>query len=335
MSTIDSCTIQAKSEDATRRTGSSLAKTIYTQPVTILLSGELGAGKTTFVQGLAAGLGIDDRVLSPTFALEQRYGNVLCHIDLYRLTSPEQAHQVLEHSHDFPGIRIIEWPERTTEQIDAGITISIEETGQSSRTIKCTFSDIAIPSDEEILQWMDEVMLPENIRLHTKAVAGVAHDIADALIGQGRMIRPRALHAASLGHDLLRFINFKAPLQSEPIPNEEQRKLWDSIRLEFPERHEDAAAKFYAQRGFPEVGSMIRTHQGKPEEMNNSHVTIEQLALAYADKRIMFAERISLDERFAYLKERYGAGEKKQGYEQRQETMKNVERSLFPDGPPF
>ena len=64
----------------------------------LLLSGELGAGKTSLVQGLAAGLGITEAVTSPTFALAQHYSRpdapqqpVLVHLDLYRLELPEAA----------------------------------------------------------------------------------------------------------------------------------------------------------------------------------------------------------------------------------------------------
>ncbi|MCH5163229.1 MAG: tRNA (adenosine(37)-N6)-threonylcarbamoyltransferase complex ATPase subunit type 1 TsaE [Clostridiales bacterium] len=60
----------------------------------VLLSGELGAGKTVFCKGLAAGLGIESEVLSPTFTImNEHIGKTikLCHIDAYRLTSAEEA----------------------------------------------------------------------------------------------------------------------------------------------------------------------------------------------------------------------------------------------------
>ena len=66
-----------------------------TGPVILALQGDLGAGKTTFVQGLASGLGIDARVTSPTFTIMQRYpipglNGSLYHIDCYRLECGEQ-----------------------------------------------------------------------------------------------------------------------------------------------------------------------------------------------------------------------------------------------------
>lgn len=81
------------------------------------LSGDLGAGKTRLVMGLARGLGIAERVLSPTFALvnEYRSGRLpLYHLDLYRLETPEQVLGAgLEDYLSKPaGVAVVEWAER-------------------------------------------------------------------------------------------------------------------------------------------------------------------------------------------------------------------------------
>jgi len=82
----------------------------------LALSGDLGAGKTRLVKGLARGLGITARVHSPTFTLVNIYGGGrldLYHLDLYRLESPGQiAAAGLEEYLNAPGVTVIEWAER-------------------------------------------------------------------------------------------------------------------------------------------------------------------------------------------------------------------------------
>ena len=105
MSIFSSCILRASNADKTASIGHSLANALYEQNGTILLTGELGVGKTTFAQGFATGLGVTDRVLSPTYALEQRHEK-FTHIDLYRLTR-DQAADFLRQSEDVGGIRLI------------------------------------------------------------------------------------------------------------------------------------------------------------------------------------------------------------------------------------
>jgi tRNA threonylcarbamoyladenosine biosynthesis protein TsaE len=81
--------------------------------VVVGLSGELGAGKTTLVRAIAAGLGVKESVTSPTFALVHRYdGRVpVWHVDAYRLKADDEARDLgLEEAGE--AIVLIEWPER-------------------------------------------------------------------------------------------------------------------------------------------------------------------------------------------------------------------------------
>lgn len=82
----------------------------------IALSGDLGAGKTQLVKGIARGLGVTARVHSPTFTLVNEYNGGrlrLFHLDLYRLETPEQIHGAgIEEFLQPDGVTVIEWAER-------------------------------------------------------------------------------------------------------------------------------------------------------------------------------------------------------------------------------
>jgi tRNA threonylcarbamoyladenosine biosynthesis protein TsaE len=103
---------------------------------TLALSGDLGVGKTTFVQGLAEAFGIRERVTSPTFTLYNlhRGQRTLVHLDAYRLDSPDQVEDLLLE--DFlvaPYCLAIEWPERIAGWLPAGtfrLALSIEAPGR-------------------------------------------------------------------------------------------------------------------------------------------------------------------------------------------------------------
>jgi len=102
----------------------------------VLLSGDLGAGKTAFVRGLAQGLDIDpDHVSSPTFTLVHEYHGArltLYHADLYRLERAATDDLGLEEAVD--GVLAIEWPERLAHPLD-GIAVTIEIVDESTRRI--------------------------------------------------------------------------------------------------------------------------------------------------------------------------------------------------------
>jgi tRNA threonylcarbamoyladenosine biosynthesis protein TsaE len=112
---------------ATRALGATLAERLLTAaegPPLLLLQGDLGAGKTCLVQGLAAALGIEEPITSPTFALAQHYEGrlgdgrhtALVHLDLYRLEQPAAADELLaqeeEEARELGALLAVEWPER-------------------------------------------------------------------------------------------------------------------------------------------------------------------------------------------------------------------------------
>lgn len=77
--------------------------------VIIFLNGEVGAGKTTLVQEIAKKFSINDSVTSPTFSLQQQYGDKLFHYDLYRLSDNEFLNLGLHEELDKDGWHLIEW----------------------------------------------------------------------------------------------------------------------------------------------------------------------------------------------------------------------------------
>ena len=93
------------------------------QPGQVLgLIGDLGAGKTQFAKGFAAGLGITERIHSPTFTLvnEYRSGRIPCfHLDLYRLESPDQilSAGLEQYFHPKGAITLVEWFDRARDHI--------------------------------------------------------------------------------------------------------------------------------------------------------------------------------------------------------------------------
>lgn len=100
----------------TEELGESLGRSIAAGTV-LGLSGDLGAGKTAFVRGLARGIGCPRRVHSPTFGLLHEYtgGRLpLFHLDLYRLAGPDEIRTagLVEYLHQPPGVTVAEWIER-------------------------------------------------------------------------------------------------------------------------------------------------------------------------------------------------------------------------------
>ena len=104
--------------ETTQRLGQHLAKQLPRGSI-LLLKGQLGAGKTSLVQGLALACGITEAITSPTFALAQHYPQgepQLVHLDLYRLEQPASADELFlqeeEEASATGALMAVEWPER-------------------------------------------------------------------------------------------------------------------------------------------------------------------------------------------------------------------------------
>ena len=105
----------------------------------LLLEGPFGAGKTTFVQGLAEGLGVGSPVSSPSFVIENQYSGrlTLYHIDLYRLDHPEAElwDSLAEHLFG-DGVAAVEWAEKLPGTLRDGATMLRFETLTDGRRVR-------------------------------------------------------------------------------------------------------------------------------------------------------------------------------------------------------
>ncbi|MCO5214557.1 MAG: tRNA (adenosine(37)-N6)-threonylcarbamoyltransferase complex ATPase subunit type 1 TsaE [Thermomicrobiales bacterium] len=108
----------------------------------VLLHGDLGAGKTTFTQGVAEGLGVQGAVQSPTFTLVREHEGRemrLYHLDLYRLDDPDELENIGYETYLDPpdGVSLIEWPERAGDWLPGAFwLIRIEHLGGDRRMLE-------------------------------------------------------------------------------------------------------------------------------------------------------------------------------------------------------
>lgn len=114
--------------DDTERIGAELASRLSAGSV-VAFTGDLGAGKTAFVRGMASGLGIKERVTSPTFTIVNEYtegDKPLFHFDLYRLFDSDELFDIgWEDYLSRGGICAVEWSERASDFIDECICVDI------------------------------------------------------------------------------------------------------------------------------------------------------------------------------------------------------------------
>jgi tRNA threonylcarbamoyladenosine biosynthesis protein TsaE len=138
-------TFSSTSPDETRRLGAAIGG-VATPGDVLLLEGAFGVGKTALVQGLAAGLGVEGYVSSPSFIMinEHRGRLRLYHIDLYRLEDgldPETL-DALDEAFDAGGVSAVEWPDLLPPELRAGATVvTIEPVDETTRAIR-----VATPS---------------------------------------------------------------------------------------------------------------------------------------------------------------------------------------------
>ena len=129
------------SADETHAIGVQLGQNAQAGDV-ILLTGELGAGKTTMTQGIAQGLGITERPRSPTFVMATEYhGRLpLYHLDLYRIDHAAELGELgLEEYLSEEGVAVVEWADRTSDAFPpSSLWLSLESIDEDTRRITLT-----------------------------------------------------------------------------------------------------------------------------------------------------------------------------------------------------
>ena len=142
--------IITNSSQETKKIGMKLAAVIKKervkpkQALVIALEGDLGSGKTTFIQGLAAGFGVKENVLSPTFVIQKNFSLLLenykdfYHIDAYRLKNPEELLELgfSDLIKNPENIIVIEWADKIKKILPKNIIrINFENLGENKRKI--------------------------------------------------------------------------------------------------------------------------------------------------------------------------------------------------------
>jgi tRNA threonylcarbamoyladenosine biosynthesis protein TsaE len=137
--------VRTGSAAATRAVGAAIASCISPGDV-VVLSGDLGSGKTTLAQGIAAALGVTEPVVSPTFAIVREYeGRVpVTHVDVYRLDRVQELHDLgLEEIFDGSRVVLVEWgdlvaPVLPGDRVVVSLRSGADDDGDDARMIEVT-----------------------------------------------------------------------------------------------------------------------------------------------------------------------------------------------------
>ncbi len=308
------CIYTTNSSNETEALAASLSSEL--QGKIVLLHGNLGAGKTTFVRGLARGIGLKGRVVSPTFAYEKIYGrgvNKMLHFDLYRASDhgdsllEEELHSIFSTGTDTV---LIEWPERLITHPSGVanrevITVCISNTGENSRSIVIQNEDCELLSTEDIARLYNEYHTPFHVIQHCKTVANFAVKLAKLMAKRGYSIDIQLLEQSALLHDLVRYVDFKKfdPYTWNYDVADGDREYWIHMRKMYEGKHHaKVGADILEKHGLPKTAQIVRKHDFLSIE--NGFSSWEEKLMYYADKRAKHDTIVSLHERLEDGKKR-------------------------------
>ncbi|MBT4937145.1 tRNA (adenosine(37)-N6)-threonylcarbamoyltransferase complex ATPase subunit type 1 TsaE [Candidatus Peregrinibacteria bacterium] len=305
-------TFHSSSPEETKKIASKLAAEIY-PGITILLSGEMGAGKTHFIQGfLSHKIKKNVSISSPTYTLRQAYtsdNQSFVHYDFYRLEKGDFIDTLDEDFFDENTTTLIEWSEKIpSEKIPkTRIEVYIEKSSESERNISIKFIGFSFPK-EELNKLIAYYRVPKHIQKHIQSVEKVSLAVADNLISQGAVLDREFIRQAALLHDTVRYIDFRGGLVRENFPYEVDNEtwvFWNEMREKYiGKHHADVIAEILSSKGYPLLGEVIVAH--KSNTIFEGFDTMAEKTLYYADKRCKHENIVPLLDRIEDLRDRYG-----------------------------
>ncbi|HEV3002678.1 MAG TPA: tRNA (adenosine(37)-N6)-threonylcarbamoyltransferase complex ATPase subunit type 1 TsaE [Solirubrobacteraceae bacterium] len=137
-------TLTTASADETAALGAEAARSLRAGDV-VVLHGEVGAGKTTFVRGAARALGVDRPVTSPTFTIGRRYEEArppVAHVDLHRVASlDEEEPELLADYLNADHVAFVEWPEAAGGELRPRLRVRLEHAGGDRRRVELEWTE--------------------------------------------------------------------------------------------------------------------------------------------------------------------------------------------------
>lgn len=301
--------------EQTERIGFFIGKRIALRPAwakTVLLFGELGSGKTTFVRGLSKGLGIMEQISSPTYALVAEYLlpaqkiplQCFLHVDLYRADdkSAFSLHELLESFHNSEVATAIEWAERLPEGSfpKNRIEVRFHPIGNDSsgeRNIEIKFFDAGVTTEKEIISLQREFAVPSHVLKHIDTVTKVADFFAEQLESNGIPINRELVRAGAQLHDFVRICNFRSLDRKCFFEKITPQKLaiWQMLCRKYKNTHHaDAGAEILRKKGLLATADLVAHHNTAAVL---GELTLEEKCVLLGDRHVLHDTVVSLEER--------------------------------------
>ncbi len=333
------------SEANTLGAGAYLSHTLGLRPEwgrIVLLSGELGSGKTRFVQGILKEFGIQTAGKSPTFTFFREHtsqDHKVLHADLYRLGEAgaeqqrESLREMLEHYFSEGYILLIEWPELLGKEnfwdSENRVEVSLAHgKHEEERVLKTVFHNSGSISEGSVHALMEEYCTPVHVRKHIEAVTKVAVQISEALFQKGVLMDLNLVKCSALCHDLVRYVdfpNFENLSHYQEEITEEKLRTWKDLHQKYKKiHHADAIADILRERGFDATAKVVEAH--------NTSQIFRKEPFSWPEKVVYYADKRALHDTIVSLKERFADGRKRYSYEASPELENKVfvlEKEIF------